>query len=125
MDRRTHRCGVDIVHGAGIDLAALLRVWNTRFRSYTYFSQDHAAAVWLGFERTEQDAHDAVADAVLSMRLLRSYVAVQREPPKVAAMGERMLATPAKASFAKRHPEWEGCCMGNRQTCKCGAPFFS
>ena len=36
-------------------------------------------------------------------------------------MAERVLATPAKPSFAKLHPEYEGCCQGNRQTCKCGA----
>ena len=44
---------------------------------------------------------------------------------QVSAMAEKVLATPPKPSFAKLHPEFEGCCMGNRQTCKCGAPFFS
>jgi DNA polymerase III epsilon subunit-like protein len=108
-----------------IDLAALLRAWNPRFGGYTYFAQDHYALAWLGVHRTEADAHDAVADAVLSMRLFHAYVAVQNDPEAVAAMAAKTIATPAKPSFAKLHPEWEGCCMGNRQTCKCGAPFFS
>ena len=52
-----------------VDLAALLRAWNPKYGSYTYSSQDHYASVWLGFHRSETDAHDAVADAVISMRL--------------------------------------------------------
>lgn len=111
--------------GRMVDLAALLRVWNSKFGSFTYFAQDHYASVWLGVHRTEADTHDAVADAVLSMRLFHAYSAVQHDAAKVGAMGERALATPHKPSFAKLHPEFEGCCMGNRQTCRCGAPFFS
>ena len=115
--------GVDF--GSMVDLAALLRVWNAQYRSHTYFSQDHYAAVWLGYMRTEADAHDAVADAVLSMRLFNAYTQIQSDPSAVHAMGERVLAVKPKPSFAKLHPDFEGCCMGNRQTCTCGAPFFS
>lgn len=111
--------------GSMVDLAALLRAWNPKFGSYTHMSQDHYASVWLGIHRTEVDAHDAVADALISMRLFHAYTAVQHDAAAVAAMGARVLATPAKPSFAKLHPEYEGCCQGNRQTCKCGAPFFS
>lgn len=117
------REGVD--YGSMVDLAALLRVWNAQFRSHTYFSQDHYASVWLGVTRTEADAHDAVADAVLSMRLFHAYTQIQQDARAVHAMGERALAQKPKPSFAKLNPEWEGCCMGNKQTCKCGAPFFS
>ena len=112
-------------YGEMIDLSALLRAWNPRFGSYTYFAQDHYANVWLGAARTEADAHDAVADAILSMRLLQAYLAIQHDAAAVGAMGAKVLAATAKPSFAKLNPEWEGCCMGNRQTCKCGAPFFS
>jgi DNA polymerase III epsilon subunit-like protein len=115
--------GVDF--GQMVDLAALLRCWNPKFGSYTYAAQDHYASVWLGVQRTEADAHDAVADAVISMRLFHAYTAIQHDAAAVAAMAERVLATTPKPSFAKLHPEFEGCCMGNRQTCKCGAPFFS
>jgi len=111
--------------GGMIDLAALLRVWNPKFGSYTYMAQDHYASIWLGVTRTEADAHDAVADAVLSMRLFGAYTAVQHDAAAVSAYGEKVLATKPKPSFAKLHPEFEGCCMGNRQTCRCGAPFFS
>jgi RNA exonuclease 4 len=40
-------------------------------------------------------------------------------------MGAKVMGLPPKPAFAKLHPEFEGCCMGNRATCKCGAPFFS
>jgi RNA exonuclease 4 len=35
-----------------------------------------------------------------------------------------LLQTPPEPSFAKKNPSFEGCCMGNRKTCTCGAPFF-
>ena len=111
--------------GSRIDLAALLRAWNPKFGGYTYMSQDHYAKCWLGVNRTEADAHDAVADAVLSMRLFDAYTAIQNDPAAVTAMGTKVLAEKPKPSFAKLHPEFEGCCMGNKQTCRCGAPFFS
>ena len=31
-----------------IDLAVLIRVWNPKYASYTYFGLDHAASCWLG-----------------------------------------------------------------------------
>ena len=110
-----------------VDLAALLRVWNPKYGSFTYFGQDHYAGVWLGSAeaRSEGDAHDASADAAYSMKLFNAYVARQHDAQAVAAMGAKALATPVPPSFAKRFPEFEGCCMGNRQTCRCGAPFFS
>ena len=111
--------------GSMVDLAALLRVYNAKYGSYSYFSQDHYASAWLGIFRTEADTHDAVADAIISMRLFHAYCSLQYDPAAIAAQGARVLSAPHKSSFAKLHPEWEGCCMGNRQTCKCGAPFFS
>ena len=95
------------------------------FNSYSYFSQDHYAGVWLGNARTEADAHDAVADAILSMRLFGAYTSVQHDPAAVAAMAAKVIAVKPKPSFAVLNPTFEGCCMGNRKTCKCGAPFFS
>jgi len=110
-----------------IDLAALLRPWNATFGSYSYFGQDHYAAAWLGAEsaRSEGDAHDALEDALTSMRLFQAYLAIQHDADAVAAHGARTLAMPIKPSFAKLHPTFENCCMGNKQTCICGAPFFS
>ena len=35
-----------------------------------------------------------------------------------------LLQTPPEPSFAKKNPSFEGCCMGNRKTCTCGAPFL-
>ncbi len=39
-------------------------------------------------------------------------------------MQEALLAAKVEPSFAKRNPEFEGVCMGNRKNCVCGAPFF-
>ena len=50
---------------------------------------------------------------------------VQHDAAAVAVMAEKALSTKPKPSFAKLNPTWEGCCMGNRSTCQCGAPFFS
>ena len=68
--------------------------------------------------------HDAVTDALKSVRLFVAYLQLQRDPRALAAMQQRLLATTVAPSFAVRFPEYEGCCMGNRKTCKCGAPFF-
>jgi len=37
---------------------------------------------------------------------------------------EALLAAEPTESFAKRNPTFEGVCMGNRKTCRCGAPFL-
>mmetsp|Transcript_56608 Transcript_56608/g.135131 ORF Transcript_56608/g.135131 Transcript_56608/m.135131 type:complete len:275 (+) Transcript_56608:222-1046(+) len=107
-----------------IDLAALFRVWNDKYRSYTYFGLDHAATCWMG-QANDGAAHNAVTDAVKSMQLFNLYIQVQHNPPELARLQGLLLSTPVAPSFAKKNPEFEGCCMGNRKTCTCGAPFFS
>jgi RNA exonuclease 4 len=63
---------------AMIDLSALFRVWNPSRGSFTNFSQDHAAKVWLGMpERTH---HDAYSDACISIALFNAYRSVQWNP---------------------------------------------
>ena len=109
-------------HGRPVGAAALLE---QPLQLVLHFSQDHYAGVWLGNARTEADAHDAVADAILSMRLFGAYTSVQHDPAAVAAMAAKVIAVKPKPSFAVLNPTFEGCCMGNRKTCKCGAPFFS
>jgi len=107
-----------------IDLAALFRVWSDRHQSFTYFGQDHVAACILG-EANDGAAHNAVTDAIKSMRLFNTYVELASNPDQLAAIQRRLVETPPSPSFAKRFPQYEGCCMGNRKTCTCGAPFFS
>ena len=80
--------------------------------------------MWLGDARGADEAHDAAADALKSVRLFRAYASVMRDPETVAEFGRRTLATPAAPSFAKLNPTFEGVCQGNRKTCKCGAPFY-
>jgi hypothetical protein len=120
------------------DLAGLFRVWNKNLGkgprgagSWTYFSLDHCAATWLNINRGVDPAtgqaggHDAVRDAYDSMWLFNTYRQVQHDPVQLQHFQYRTLTTPLKPSFAKQNPTFEGCCMGNRKTCVCGAPFFS
>jgi len=49
---------------------------------------------------------------------------VQDNQPALLALQVKTLSTPVGPSFAVANPTFEGCCMGNRKTCKCGAPFY-
>lgn len=109
-----------------IDLAFLFRVWNPGKNSYTYFGLDHLATTWLEDpNRSGNGGHDAVKDAFSSMQLFQMYLRVQNNGPLMMEMQWRALTSPIQPSFAKQNPVFEGCCMGNRKTCTCGAPFFS
>lgn len=70
-------------------------------------------------------AHNAVTDAVKSMQLFNLYCRIQHNPEEMTKIQEKLLSTPVAPSFAKLNPTYKGCCMGNRKTCQCGAPFFS
>jgi hypothetical protein len=51
-----------------IDLAVLIRVWNTKYGSYTYFGLDHAASCWLG-QANDGAPHNAETGLSLSLSL--------------------------------------------------------
>ncbi|CAG9460906.1 unnamed protein product [Pedinophyceae sp. YPF-701] len=106
-----------------MDLQGLYRVWNPQYGSYTLFSQDHAAQHLLGWPGNQ--AHDAVGDAVKSIRLYNCYKYFESNPDEWEAAQAVLLQREPHPSFAKQHPTYEGVCMGNRKTCKCGAPFFT
>lgn len=59
------------------------------------------------------------------MRLFKLYMSLQADPAAMEAARRKLLSRPPAPSFARLNPTFEGCCMGNRRTCKCGAPFFS
>lgn len=88
------------------------------------FSQDHAAKALLGWE-VESSQHNAVLDAVKSMRLFNYHQQLQTQPEEFKKAQQLLLSSAATPSFAKLHPQYEGVCMGNRKTCTCGAPFLS
>mmetsp|Transcript_33278 Transcript_33278/g.94275 ORF Transcript_33278/g.94275 Transcript_33278/m.94275 type:complete len:93 (+) Transcript_33278:875-1153(+) len=87
------------------------------------FGQDHLAKVLLGWP-VEGRAHNALEDACKSMRLFHLYSKLQNPKEDWEKAQAMLLAIPPPPSFAKLHPVFEGCCMGNRKTCKCGAPFL-
>jgi RNA exonuclease 4 len=92
--------------------------------SWSVFSQDHCAKHLLGWD-VDNTAHDAAGDAVKSIRLFNYWQQLQSDPDAWQRAQQELLAAPPSSSFAKRHPSYEGVCMGNRRTCTCGAPFFS
>jgi hypothetical protein len=105
-----------------LDLSALFRVWNSTRGSWTIFSQDHVARVWLGV--TDRPNHDALDDALLSIALFNAYREVQINPARLQHMQAMTLAAPMSPSFAARQGSIEDCCLGHRKSCTCGGAFF-
>lgn len=114
--------GVDFA--SCVDLAGLFRVWNTKYNSWSMFSQDHCARVLLGWD-TERAQHDAASDAVKSIRLFGYWQQAQAHPASWQQAQRALIDAPPSQGFARRFPSYEGVCMGNRRTCSCGGPFFS
>jgi RNA exonuclease 4 len=113
------REGVDF---AGlIDLAGLFRTWNATYKSWSVFGQEHLGRVLLQDAGDGTEAHNALSDAVKSMRLFRHKSALTDEG--WASAQQALLSTQPNLSFARRFPTYDGVCMGNRKTCACGAPF--
>ncbi|PRW05824.1 Small RNA degrading nuclease [Chlorella sorokiniana] len=106
-----------------MDLTGLFRVWNPQYKSYSVFGQDHLAKILLNWD-TGVGGHDAVGDAVKSIRLFKLHQQLQPTPEQWQAAQAALLATPPQPSFARQNPSYEGVCMGNRKTCTCGAPFL-
>jgi len=88
------------------------------------WGQDHLAAVLLAWPPA--GPHDAVTDAVKSMRLFNLHGRLRAEPGggAWARAAAALLSSTPEPSFAKQNPSFEGVCMGNRKTCTCGAPFL-
>ncbi len=105
-----------------IDISALFRVWNPARGEYTSFSQDHCARVWVG--APEREHHEALQDAAISMALFNTYRAVQWDDDRLRTLQLATLLAPRVPSFSARFPVVDGCCMGNRKKCVCGAPFL-
>eukprot|EP01032_Pedospumella_encystans_P011797 gene11797-13692_t len=104
-----------------IDLSGLFRVWNPARNEYTNFSQDHCAKVWIGVgDRTQ---HNAITDAAISMSLFNAYRTVQWDSGRLMEMQMATLNAPRVPGFSALFPVIDGCCMGNRKKCTCGAPF--
>jgi hypothetical protein len=124
--RIVHACMlIPVTHCAQ---AGLFRCWNPQFNSYSVYGQDHVAKVLLGWDVNQPEgvsSHDAVRDAIKSMRLFNLYNQMQATPGQWEKAQEALISTPPPPSFARQNPTFEGVCMGNRKTCKCGAAFFS
>jgi RNA exonuclease 4 len=112
--------GVD--YSSLIDIAPLFRAWDPKRGAYTAFSQDHCAKVWLGIE--QRTVHSALEDAAISMSLFNRYRSLQWDPDALYNMQMATLQSPRVPGFSATHPTVDGCCMGNKKTCTCGAPFY-
>jgi hypothetical protein len=58
------------------------------------------------------------------VRLYNLYKRLENQPAEMSRAHRALLSTPMDSSFAKSNPVYDGVCMGNKKTCKCGAPFF-
>jgi len=65
-----------------------------------------------------------VTDAIKAMRLFNLHTRLRADEGAWAAAQAALLASPPAPSFARRHPSFEGACMGNRKTCTCGGAFL-
>ena len=74
-----------------MDLTGVFRVWNPRFKSWSVFSQDHLARVLLDWG-PDAAGHDAVLDAVKSVRLFNLYSQLQAAPQEWQAAQVRPRA---------------------------------
>lgn len=106
-----------------MDLAGIWRVFNTKYGNYTMHSLHHKAKALLGYN-IGTDPHTADMDAKLSIRLFMLYRELEVVPQGLTNAKSRVMSTPVDPAFNKRHPVWEGACLGVRKLCKCGAPFF-
>jgi hypothetical protein len=105
-----------------MDLAGLFRIHNPQYDRWTVFGQDHLAKVLLNWDVS--GSHDAVGDAIKSVRLFNLHQRARPDAARWAALEAALLASKPEASFAKRNPTFEGVCMGGFRTCTCGAPFL-
>jgi len=105
-----------------MDLAGLWRVLHPKYKTYSYFSLHHKVKCLLNVKVPE--SHNACTDAILSVQLYNLYKQLQYYPALMARAHQLLLDTPVDDSFAKQNPVYEGVCMGQKKTCKCGAPFF-
>ena len=61
-----------------LDLAGIYRTWNSKYHNWSVFGQDHVARVLL--EYPEAQTHDAVGDALKSIRLYNLSRQLQQDP---------------------------------------------
>ena len=89
----------------------MFRVWNPRFKSWSVFSQDHLARVLLDWG-PDAAGHDAVLDAVKSVRLFNLYSQLQAAPQEWQAAQvrprawRRLLLTMHERRQAHLHAAW-------------------
>lgn len=105
-----------------IDLSGAYRVFNPKFNNFSFFSLQHEARVVLGISM--DGPHNAVTDALVSIKLLTRYFELQEDKQAMDAAKQALLAMPPEPSFAKKNPSFEGVCMGNKKTCSCKQPFL-
>eukprot|EP00884_Botryococcus_braunii_P007760 jgi/Botrbrau1/16986/Bobra.49_2s0045.1 len=105
-----------------LDLTGLYQAQHPNYRTPTRFGLAHLSKVLLQSPTGEQ--HDAADDAWKSIRLWNLYRQLQDDPSGLQRAKDNLLNTPVDPSFAKLNPTCDGVCMGNKKTCKCGAPLF-
>jgi RNA exonuclease 4 len=106
-----------------IDLNGLWRVFHPSYKNYSYFSLHHKSKCLLGYDHV--GPHHPITDALISMQLYNLYTQLEHYPSELNAAYSCLLQTPQSDSFSKKVDGiYEGVCMGQKKTCKCGDPFL-
>jgi DNA polymerase III epsilon subunit-like protein len=90
-----------------VNLSDLFRVWNPSRGTYTHFTQDHCAKVWLNVDVREH--HDAVTDAAISISLFNAYRTVQWDPARLFHLQCLTMQAPRIPGFSTENPVIDGC----------------
>jgi len=104
-----------------IDLNGLWRAFHPTYKNYSYFSLHHKSKCLLGYVHV--GAHDPITDALIGMQLYNLYTQLEHYPSELNAAYQLLLQMPRDESFAQKNGTYDGVCMGQKKTCKCGSPF--
>jgi len=104
-----------------IDLNGLWRAFHPTYKTYSYSSLHHKSKCLLGYVHV--GPHDPTTDSLIGMQLYNLYTQLQHYPSELHVAYQLLLQTPRDQSFAQKYGTYEGVCMGDKKTCKCGSPF--
>ena len=86
-----------------LDLAGIYRTWNPQYKSWSVFGQDHVARILLNYPIS--DTHDAVGDAIKSVRLFSLSQQLQQDPAAWEQAKVRLQAVHLYLCGTVRHDE--------------------
>ena len=84
-----------------LDLAGIYRTWNSKYNSWSVFGQDHVAKLLLKYDVS--GSHDAVGDAIKSIRLFKLSQQLQQTPDDWEQAKVWLIKSSAKCDMQQIH----------------------